>query len=98
MRKGCSAEQAIAPAVASLDSGVMFLRRQRKRVGQCADEYWTLCESVRTDQGPRQRVVASLGKLTETEAGREAGWEDLNCGVSWSSGCRAKGWAAARAN
>jgi hypothetical protein len=56
----------------------MFLRRHRKSVGQCAYDYWALCESIRTDKGPRQRVVASLGKLTDTEAGHDAGWEDLH--------------------
>ena len=56
----------------------MFLRRHRKIVGKQAYDYWTLCESVRTDKGPRQRVVASLGKLTHAEASPNAGWEDLN--------------------
>lgn len=56
----------------------MFLRRHRKTVGKQAYDYWTLCESVRTDKGPRQRVVASLGKLTHAEASPNAGWEDLN--------------------
>jgi transposase len=55
----------------------MFLKRQRKQVnGQCY-EYWTLCESVRTDKGPRQRIVARLGKLTGEDPHDEAGWEDL---------------------
>ena len=55
----------------------MFLRRHRKTVGKEAYDYWTLCESIRTSKGPRQRVVASLGKLTDTEASGEVGWEDL---------------------
>ncbi len=40
----------------------MFLRKNRKRFGGELYEYWTLCESVRTERGPRQRVVATLGK------------------------------------
>lgn len=56
----------------------MFLRRHRKVVDQISYEYWSLCESVRTAAGPRQRVVAMLGKLTPDEARPEAGWEDLS--------------------
>lgn len=53
----------------------MFLRKNRKRVEGEVYEYWTLCESVRTERGPRQRVVATLGKLTEEDI--SAGWEDI---------------------
>lgn len=53
----------------------MFLRRQRKTVDSVHYDYWTLCESVRTEKGPRQRIVANLGKLTPTEAaGSRASW------------------------
>ena len=55
----------------------MFLRRHRKLVEDVSYEYWTLCESVRTAAGPRQRVVATLGKLTGEDPEAEAGWEDL---------------------
>jgi transposase len=56
----------------------MFLRRHRKEIGGEVYESWTLCESVRTPLGPRQRIVATLGKLDEAEvAGGEAGWEEL---------------------
>jgi transposase len=34
-----------------------------------------LCETVRTERGPRQRVVASLGKLSEEDLA--AGWDDI---------------------
>jgi hypothetical protein len=37
--------------------------------------YWSLCQTHRTARGPRQRVVASLGKLGEAEV---AGWNDLS--------------------
>jgi len=56
---------------------VVFLRRHRKTVDGTSYDYWSLCESVRTSAGPRQRVVASLGKLTPDEARADAGWEDL---------------------
>jgi hypothetical protein len=55
----------------------MFLRRHRKQAAGETYEYWTLCEAVRTAQGPRQRVVATLGKLTGEEPQAEAGWEEL---------------------
>lgn len=53
----------------------MFLRKNRKRFEGEVYEYWTLCESVRTERGPRQRVVASLGKFTDEDL--EAGWDDI---------------------
>jgi hypothetical protein len=43
----------------------MFLRKNRKSANGEVYEYWTLCETVRTELGPRQRVVATLGKLSE---------------------------------
>lgn len=45
----------------------MFLRKNRKLFDDEVYEYWTLCESVRTERGPRQRVVATLGKLTDED-------------------------------
>ena len=53
----------------------VFLRKNRKHVNGEYYDYWTLCESVRTQRGPWQRVVASLGKLTEEDL--HAGWEDI---------------------
>jgi hypothetical protein len=59
------------------DAGV-FLRRKNKKYCGVGYSYWHLCETVRTARGPRQRVVASLGKLDETEvAGLRGGWDDL---------------------
>jgi transposase len=54
----------------------VFLRRHRKTVEGVSYDYWSLCESVRTAAGPRQRVVATLGKLTPDEARPDAGWEE----------------------
>jgi hypothetical protein len=56
----------------------MFLRRKNKKYRGVGYSYWHLCETVRTARGPRQRVVASLGKLDEVEvAGLRDGWNDL---------------------
>ena len=59
----CSGEEALVLRQPAWDNGSMFLRKKRKRFDGEVYEYWTLCESVRTERGPRQRVVASLGKL-----------------------------------
>jgi transposase len=57
----------------------MFLRRHSKTIDDTTYEYWTLCQTVRTEKGPRQKIVATLGKLTPEEAapGSAAGWCDL---------------------
>lgn len=56
----------------------MFLRRKDKQVRGVGYSCWNLCETVRTVRGPRQRVVASLGKLDEAQiAGLKDGWDDL---------------------
>jgi len=56
----------------------MFLRRKNKSCRGVGYSYWSLCQTVRTAQGPRQRVIASLGKLDAAEVpGLRGGWEDL---------------------
>jgi transposase len=46
----------------------MFIRQCVRRIGGKRLAYWALVESYRTVRGPRQRIVAWLGKLDE--AGR----------------------------
>jgi hypothetical protein len=56
----------------------MFVRRKSKPVRGVGYSYWHLCRTVRTARGPRQQVVASLGKLDERElTGLRSGWDDL---------------------
>jgi len=56
----------------------MFLRRKTKSARGVGYSYWHLCRTVRTARGPRQQVVASLGKLDEAEqAGMRGGWDNL---------------------
>jgi Transposase DDE domain len=55
----------------------MFLRRNRRTRHGEAYEYWTLVQSERTARGPRQRVVAHLGKLPGLEDAERRGWEDI---------------------
>ncbi len=52
----------------------MFLRRNRRTVnGECY-EYWTLVKTVRTAKGPRQEIVATLGKAPGLESRTRYGW------------------------
>lgn len=44
----------------------MFLRRKCRRKNGKAYYSWALVESVRTERGPRQRVVSYLGDLDES--------------------------------
>ena len=46
----------------------MFIRQCFRKKGGKRHAYWALVESYRTDAGPRQRIIAWLGKLDE--AGR----------------------------
>ncbi len=55
----------------------MFLRRNRRRKNREVYEYWTLVESVRTARGPRQRVVATLGKEPGLDDEERAGWDEI---------------------
>ncbi len=55
----------------------MFLRRNRREIDGESYEYWTLVESYRTERGPRQRVVATLGKLPGLDEEERYGWQEL---------------------
>jgi transposase len=56
---------------------VMFLRRNRRTVDGQTYEYWTLVRTVRTAQGPRQEVVASLGKTPGLDQRSRHGWDNI---------------------
>ncbi len=55
----------------------MYLKRNRRKRGGETYEYWTLVESIRTADGPRQRVVAALGKLPGLDVEARVGWEHI---------------------
>lgn len=55
----------------------MFLRRNRRTLKGETYEYWTLCKTVRTANGPRQQVVATLGKTPGLEGRCRHGWEQI---------------------
>jgi transposase len=56
----------------------MFLRRNRRVVDGESYEYWSLVETYRTVKGPRQRVVASLGKSPGLDRAHQRQWADLD--------------------
>jgi transposase len=55
----------------------MFLRRIRRKKGKTGYDYWALVECVRTARGPRQRVVATIGKLPGLKKEERVGWEEI---------------------
>lgn len=55
----------------------MFLRRNRRTVNGQTYDYWTLVRTVRTVKGPRQEVVASLGKTPGLDERSRQGWESI---------------------
>jgi hypothetical protein len=54
----------------------MFLRRNRRVIDGEIYEYWTLVKTVRTARGPRQEIVAALGKEPGLESRSRHGWEE----------------------
>jgi transposase len=55
----------------------VFLRRNRRIVDGETYEYWTLVRTVRTARGPRQEIVATLGKEPGLESRAHRGWEEI---------------------
>ena len=55
----------------------MYLRRNRRRKAGEDYDYWSLVESVRTAQGPRQRIVAYIGKEPGVDEDQRVGWEQI---------------------
>jgi transposase len=55
----------------------MYLRRHDKKVDGEHYDYWSLVESTRTARGPRQRIVATIGKLPGLDKEERVGWEEI---------------------
>jgi transposase len=61
----------------------MYLRKCRSTQRKKSHNYWQLVESYRTSRGPRQRVVAYLGDISQSEGngiklaaeGKKGGWQ-----------------------
>lgn len=60
-----------------VDTVGIFLRRNTKRKNGADYEFWTLVESVRTARGPRQRIVATIGKLPGLDREERVGWDEI---------------------
>lgn len=56
----------------------MYLRRHCKNVDGEEYGYWSLVESIRTARGPRQRIVATIGKLPGLDKEERIGWEEIS--------------------
>lgn len=56
----------------------MYLRRNIKKKEGSDYDYWTLVESIRTVRGPRQRIVATIGKLPGLDREERIGWEEIS--------------------
>ncbi len=55
----------------------MYLRRHSRKKADVEYESWSLVESVRTARGPRQRIVATIGKLPGIDKQELIGWEEI---------------------
>ena len=63
----------------------MYLRRNTKKKNGADYDCWTLVESVRTVRGPRQRIVATIGKLPGLDREERIGWEEISRIISGKS-------------
>ena len=77
LEPGCSGDHPLACYESLVDNVGMYLRRNRKKKGSISYEYWSLVESVRSKRGPRQRVVATIGKLPGLDQEERLGWEEI---------------------
>ena len=59
----------------------MYLRPHRKRKNGTVYEYWSLVKSVRTERGPRQKTVASIGKMPGLDRRTRMGWDQIGAAL-----------------
>jgi len=55
----------------------MYLRPNKRKKDGTEYEYWSLVESTRTARGPRQKIVATIGKLPGLDKEERIGWEEI---------------------
>ena len=77
MKIRCSEDQPLANYYEMAIIGTMYLRRATRKKNGADYDYWLLVESVRTARGPRQRVVATIGKLPGLDQEERIGWEEV---------------------
>ena len=73
----CSEDHPFAKRKKNNHNEGMFLRRIRRKKSKSNYDYWALVESVRTERGPRQRVVATIGKHLGLKKEERVGWEEV---------------------
>ena len=76
-KTGCSGDQPLVKGARSLDNMGMYLRRNRRKKGGTEYDYWSLVESTRTARGPRQKIVATIGKLPGLDKEERICWEEI---------------------
>lgn len=54
-----------------------YLRRKTRRKNGQRYESWAIVESVRTERGPRQRTIATVGKAPGLNEEQRVGWEQI---------------------
>jgi len=59
----------------------MYLRPHKTTKNGAVYEYWSLVKSVRTARGPRQKTVASIGKLPGLDRRTRMGWEHIGAAL-----------------
>jgi len=59
----------------------MYLRPHKTTKNGSVYEYWSLVKSVRTARGPRQKIVASIGKLPGLDQRTRMGWEHIGAAL-----------------
>ena len=73
----CSEDHPLARSVHPSIIDAMYVCRTTKKKGGTDYECWLLVESIRTVRGPRQRVVATIGKLPGLDREERIGWEEI---------------------
>jgi transposase len=73
----CSGDHPLDLLHAIAENTHMFLRKNRKHKKSGTYESWTLVETIRTARGPRQRIVATIGKLPGMDKNERVGWEEV---------------------
>jgi transposase len=59
----------------------MYLRPHKKTKNGTVYEYWSLVKSVRTERGPRQKTVASIGKMPGLDRRTRMGWDQIGAAL-----------------
>ena len=59
----------------------MYLRPHKKTKNGTVYEYWSLVKSVRTERGPRQKTVASIGKMPGLDRRTRLGWDQIGAAL-----------------